>query len=60
MHKNYIYIFCGLAFELRAYTLSQSTSSFLVIGFFKKRFCELYLPRLASNHDPPDLCFWSS
>jgi hypothetical protein len=36
-----------LGFELRAYTLS------LFCDFF-------FLPRLASNHDPPDLCLLSS
>jgi hypothetical protein len=42
-----------LGFELRAYTLSHSASPFFEIGSH-------YLPRLASNHDPLDLCLLSS
>jgi hypothetical protein len=43
-----------LRFELRAYTLSHSTSPFLREGLTN------YLPRLALNLGPPDLCLLSS
>jgi hypothetical protein len=46
-------------FELRAYTLSYSTSPFFVLGFFKIGAHELFAG-LALNHDPPDLCLLSS
>jgi hypothetical protein len=32
----YIYIYMVLGFELRAYTLSYSTSPFIEMGFFKR------------------------
>jgi hypothetical protein len=48
------FFFAVLEFELRAYTLSHSTNLFFKIGFIN------FLPRLASNHDPPDICLLSS
>jgi hypothetical protein len=45
-----------LGFEL---TLSHSTSPFLWRVFFLRLGPVDYLPGLASNHDLPDLCFWS-
>jgi hypothetical protein len=48
-----------LGFELRAYTLSHSTSPFFFIISFKIESHELFA-QLASNHDPPDLCLLSS
>jgi hypothetical protein len=39
--------------------LSHSTSPFLYWVFSRYRVAN-YLPRLASNHDPPDLCLPSS
>jgi hypothetical protein len=45
--NDILFFFAVLGLELRAYTLSHSTSPF-VLGN--------YLPWLASNHDPPDLC----
>jgi hypothetical protein len=41
-----------LGFELRAYTLSHSTGSFFVVGFFDTG--------LASKRNPSDLCLLSS
>jgi hypothetical protein len=52
------FFFLVLGLELRAYTLSYSTSPFLVI--FLRYSLENYLPWLASNHNPPDLCLLSS
>jgi hypothetical protein len=37
------FLFLVLAFELRAYTSSHSTSPFFVMGFFKIEYCELFL-----------------
>jgi hypothetical protein len=54
------YFFAVLGFELRAYTLSQSTSCFFVKSFYKIGSCQLYLHGLASNLNPPDLCLLSS
>jgi hypothetical protein len=48
-----------LEFELRASTLSHSTSPIFVKGFFEIGFHELFA-RLALNLDPPDLCLLSS
>jgi hypothetical protein len=39
--------------------LSHSTSPIFVKSFLRKGLLN-YLPRLASNLDPPDLCFLSS
>jgi hypothetical protein len=50
------FFFVVLGLELRAYTLSHSTSPFLEKGFLIKK----PLPGLASNCDPPDLCLLSS
>jgi hypothetical protein len=47
-----------LGFELKVYTLSHSTSPFSCFFFFS--FFENYLPRLALNCNPPDLCLLSS
>jgi hypothetical protein len=55
----FIFIFLVLGFELRAYTLSHSTSPFFVKGFSRWGLSN-YLPGLASNLDPPDLCLLSS
>jgi hypothetical protein len=38
----FFFIFAVLAFELRAYTLSHSTSPIFVMGFFKIGSCELF------------------
>jgi hypothetical protein len=43
--------------ELRAFTLSHSTSPFFVMGFFEIGL--KLLPGLASNSNPPDLFFLS-
>jgi hypothetical protein len=54
-----------LGFELRAsqllgrYHLSHSASPVFVLGIFEIGSLE-HLCRLASNHDPPDLCLLSS
>jgi hypothetical protein len=48
-----------LGFELRAFILSHSTSSIFVKNFSRYGLMN-YLPGLASNHDPPDLCLLSS
>jgi hypothetical protein len=45
--------------ELRAYTLSHSTSPFCV-RYFRDRVLWTYLPRLALVLGPPDLCLLSS
>jgi hypothetical protein len=55
----FCFVFAILGFELRAYTLSHSTSPFFVKGIFKIGSLKL-LPGLASNHNPPDLCLLSS
>jgi uncharacterized membrane protein SirB2 len=58
------FLFClfsvVLGFELRAYTLSHSTSPFFVMAFFLREGLLNYLLRLASNLNPPDLCILSS
>jgi hypothetical protein len=55
---------CGMGFELRAYTLSHSTSPFMIFIYLFIYFWRLgflnYLPGLASHCDPPDLCLLSS
>jgi hypothetical protein len=56
---SFFFFFAVLGFELRAYILSHSTSSIFVMGFFEIGSCD-YLPGLASNIDPPDLCLLSS
>jgi hypothetical protein len=55
----YSFIFAVLGLELRAFTLSHSTSPIFVKGFLRQGL-ENYLLWLASNHDPPDLCLLSS
>jgi hypothetical protein len=60
------FFFSVLEFELRAYTLSQSTMHpkpvhhpFFVIGFFETGSCELFA-RVGFKPHPPDLCLLSS
>jgi hypothetical protein len=48
---EFYFILTVLGFELRAYTLSHSTSPFCE-GFFWDRFSQNYLPGLAWNRDP--------
>jgi hypothetical protein len=48
------YYFAVLRFELKAYTLSQSTSPFLVMSFSQDRVWQHYLPRLALNRNLPE------
>jgi hypothetical protein len=50
-----VFVFTVLEFELRAYTLSPSTSSFFVIFFKMGQGVVNYLPGLALNREPPDL-----
>jgi hypothetical protein len=52
--------FVVLGFELRAFTLSHSTSPISVKDFFEIGSCKLFLSRLALNCNPPDLCLLSS
>jgi hypothetical protein len=54
-----INFFVVLGLELRGFTLSHSTSPIFVKGFSRSVLAN-YLPRLASNHNPPDLCLLSS
>jgi NhaP-type Na+/H+ or K+/H+ antiporter len=55
-----LFFFVILGLELRAYTLSHSTSPFLCwVFFFLDRSLELFA-RLALNRDLPDLCFLGS
>jgi hypothetical protein len=49
------FLFSVLRLELKASTLSHSTSPFFFIIFLKYGLTN-YLPGLALNHDPPDLC----
>jgi hypothetical protein len=62
MSKNsrIFFFFGGTWLELKAYILSHSTSLFCVclMGVFEIGFSN-YLPRLALNHNPPDLCLLS-
>jgi hypothetical protein len=53
------FFFVVLRLELRAFNLSHSTSPVFVKGF-RDRVSWNYLPGLASNCDPPDLCLLSS
>jgi hypothetical protein len=53
----FFFFFAVLGLELRAYALSHSTSP---PPFFSRYVPENYLPGLALNCDPPDLCFLSS
>jgi hypothetical protein len=48
-----------LGLELRVFTLSLSASPIFCDRAFRDRVLN-YLPRLASNCDPPDLCLLSS
>jgi hypothetical protein len=55
------FFFCPvLGLELRAYTLSHSTSPFFVMGVFQGRMSQIIFPGLALNRDSPDLCLLSS
>jgi hypothetical protein len=51
--------FAVLRLELRAYTLSHSASPFFVMSFFREGLSD-YLPGLALNHNPLNLCLLSS
>jgi hypothetical protein len=53
------FFFVVLRFELKAYTMNHSTSSFCQDGFFKIGFLELFA-KLSSSLDPPNLRFLSS
>jgi hypothetical protein len=55
----YVIIFAVGRLGLRSYTMSHSTSPFFVMGVFKIGYVN-YLPGLALNLYPPDLCFPSS
>jgi hypothetical protein len=57
--RFFFYFFAVLGLELRAYTLSHSTSPFLW-RFFSKEGLLNYLPGWALNNDPSDLCLLSS
>jgi hypothetical protein len=48
-----------MGLKLRAFTLSHSTNPIFVKGFSRYGFMN-YLPWLAWNRDPPDLCHLSS
>jgi hypothetical protein len=52
--------FAVLGLELRAYTLSHSTSPFFVMDFFREKVSRNYLLGLALNRDSPDLYLLSS
>jgi hypothetical protein len=52
-------IFAALGLELRAFTLSHSTSPTFVKSFSRYDLVN-YLPRSASNLNPPVLCLLSS
>jgi hypothetical protein len=56
---RWFFFFVVLGLELRAYTLSHCTSPFL-LRIFRDRVSWNYLPRLALNYDPLDLCLLSS
>jgi hypothetical protein len=49
-----------LEFELRAYTLSHSSSLIFVMGIFQDRVLQTIYRELALNLDPPDLCLLNS
>jgi hypothetical protein len=57
--KIYLF-FAVLRFDLRAYTLSHSTSPFLCWLFLRWGGLMNYLPRLALNRDPIDRCLLRS
>jgi hypothetical protein len=56
---SFFFFFSVPGLELRAYTLSHSTSPFCV-RYFLNRVSQTYLPRLTSNCNPPDLYLLSS
>jgi hypothetical protein len=59
-HNSFFFFsFAVLEFELRAFTLSYSSSPFFD-GSFSRQSLQSYLPGLASNHCLPDLCLLSS
>jgi hypothetical protein len=57
-HSNFL-VFAVLGFELKVHPLSHSTSLFLCWVFSRKSLVN-YLPRLALNLNPPDLCLLNS
>jgi hypothetical protein len=58
-NKSFFFFLVVLGFELRAYTLSHSTSPFCD-GLFSKIETHKLFAQLASNCDPPDLCLLTS
>jgi hypothetical protein len=52
--------FCSTGFELKSYTLSHSTSPFLVTVFFQDRVSLTICLGLASTCSSTDLCLLSS
>jgi hypothetical protein len=48
----FFFLFCGMGFELRGFTLSHSTSPIFVMTFFEIGSHELFT---WSGHDPSDL-----
>jgi hypothetical protein len=54
-----LFVFSVVGLELRAYTLSHSTSPFGEMDFFKIGFYKLF-PQAGFKPDPPDLCLLSS
>jgi hypothetical protein len=53
------FVFSVLGLKLRAFTLSHSTSPIFVKDFSRQGLAD-YLPGVALNHDPPDLCLLSN
>jgi hypothetical protein len=52
----FFFSFEVLGLELRAFTLSHSISPIFVKDFFQDKVLLNYLPGLALNCNPPDLC----
>jgi hypothetical protein len=51
----------GLMLDRQVLLLLESLHQpFLCDGYFQDRVSQTICPRLALNHDPPDLCFLSS
>jgi hypothetical protein len=57
---SFFFFFSVLGLEFMVFTLSHSTSTYFVMGFFGDRVSGTICQGLASNCDPPDLCFLSS
>jgi hypothetical protein len=55
----FVFCFAVLGLELRAYTLSHSTSPFFTVGFFEIGSLKLFA-WADLNLDPPDLCLLSN